>query len=81
MNVNALYGPRSIAFAEAMGKNGEIFHLYRRRLPDGIEFIEANKRVDNKIVYKAETLEELAQITGMDPTVLKSQVQRYNGFL
>ena len=81
LNVNALYGPRSIAFADAMERTGEIFSIFTGEgFPAGIEFIEANQRVDDKIVYRAETLEELAQKTGMDPEVLTAQVERYNQF-
>ena len=78
-NVNALYGPRSIAFADAMERTGEIFSIFTAEgFENGIQFIEDNNRVDNKNVYKADTLEELAEITGMDVDNFVSQVERYN---
>lgn len=81
LNVNALYGPRSIAFADAMERTGEIFSIFTEEgFASGIEFIETNNRIDDKTVYKADTLEELAQKTGMDPQVFADQVDRYNGF-
>ncbi len=81
-NTNSLYGPRSIAFAEAMGETGKIFSIFTAEgFANGIDFIEANNRVDNKIVYKADTLEELAELTGMDPDTFVAQVERFNGFV
>lgn len=81
LNVNALYGPRSIAFADAMKRTGEIFSIFSAEgFKDGIDFIEANNRVDDKLVYKAETLEQLAEKTGMNPEILKAQAERYNQF-
>ncbi|MFQ8582888.1 MAG: FAD-binding protein [Holdemania massiliensis] len=81
LNVNALYGPRSIAFADAMERTGEIFSIFTEEgFASGIEFIETNNRIDDKTVYKADTLEELAQKTGMDPQVFADQVDRYNDF-
>ena len=80
-NVNALYGPRSIAFADAMGRTGKIFSIMTAEgFPAGIEYIEANGRVDDKNVFKADTLEELAEKTGMDPETFVAGVERYNGF-
>ncbi len=79
LNVNALYGPRSIAFADAMERTGEIFSIFTAEgFENGIQFIEDNDRVDNVNVYKADTLEELAEITGMDAENLVAQVERYN---
>lgn len=81
LNVNALYGPRSIAFAEAMNRTNEIFSIFTHEgFEAGIDFIEANNRVDEKIVYKADTLEELAEKTGMNSEILINQVNRYNQF-
>lgn len=80
-NVNALYGPRSIAFADAMERTGEIFSIFTAEgFEAGIAYIEENNRVDDKNVYKADTLEELAEKTGMDPAVFTAQVERYNEF-
>lgn len=80
-NVNALYGPRSIAIADAMKRTGKVFSIFTAEgFPGGIEFIEANGRVDGRTVFKADTLEELAAQTGMDPAVFTAQVERYNGF-
>ena len=80
-NVNALYGPRSIAFADAMARTGKIFSIMTAEgFPAGIEFIENNGRVDGKNVFKADTLEELAEQTGMDPEKFVAGVERYNGF-
>ena len=81
LSVNAAYGPRSIAFAQAMQDTGAVYGIYSASgFANGVEYIEANDRVDNQIVYKADTLEELAELTGMDPEVLTQQVERYNGF-
>lgn len=80
-NVNSLYGPRSIAFADAMERTGVIFSLFTTEgFEAGISYIEENNRVDDVTIYKADTLEELAEKTGMDPEVLTAQVERYNGF-
>ena len=80
-NTNALYGPRSIAFADAMARTGKIFSIFTATgFPGGIQFIEANGRVDNKEVYKADTLEELAALTGMNAETFVAGVERYNGF-
>lgn len=80
-NVNSLYGPRSIAFADAMERTGVIFSLFTAEgFEAGISYIEENNRVDDVTIYKADTLEELAEKTGMDPEVLTAQVERYNGF-
>ncbi|MCI5927003.1 MAG: FAD-dependent oxidoreductase [Pseudoflavonifractor capillosus] len=78
-NVNALYGPRSIAFADAMERTGKIFSIFTAEgFENGIAFIEENGRVDNKNIYKADTLEELAEKTGMDVENFTAQVARYN---
>ncbi len=78
-NVNALYGPRSIAFADAMERTGKIYSIFTAEgFPAGIEFIEANSRVDGTTVVKADTLEELAELTGMDVENFVAQVARYN---
>lgn len=80
-NVNSLYGPRSIAFADAMERTGVIFSLFTAEgFEAGISYIEENNRVEDVTIYKADTLEELAEKTGMDPEVLTAQVERYNGF-
>lgn len=79
LNVNSLYGPRSIAFAKAMEETGKIYSIFTKEgFENGIQFIEDNNRVDNKNVYKADTLEELAEITGMDANTFVEQVNRYN---
>ena len=79
LNVNALYGPRSIAFADAMERTGKIYSIFTAEgFENGIQFIEDNGRVDNESVYKADTLEELAELTGMDPENFVAQVERYN---
>ena len=79
LNVNSLYGPRSIVFAKAMEKTGKIYSIFTKEgFESGIQFIEDNNRVDNKNVYKADTLEELAEITGMDVDTFVEQVNRYN---
>ena len=79
LNVNALYGPRSIAFADAMERTGEIFSIFTAEgFENGIQFIEDNDRVDNVNVYKADILEKLAEITGMDADTLVAQVEGYN---
>lgn len=78
-NVNALYGPRSIAFADAMERTGKIFSIFTAEgFENGISFIEENGRVDDKNIYKADTLEELAEKTGMDVENFTAQVARYN---
>ena len=78
-NVNALYGPRSIAFADAMERTGKIFSIFTAEgFENGIAFIEENDRVDDKNIYKADTLEELAEKTGMDVENFTAQVARYN---
>ena len=78
-NVNALYGPRSIAFADAMERTGKIFSIFTAEgFENGIAFIEENGRVDDKNIYKADTLEELAEKTGMDVENFTAQVARYN---
>lgn len=78
-NVNALYGPRSIAFADAMERTGKIFSIFTAEgFENGIAFIEENGRVDDKNIYKADTLEELAEKTGMDAENFTAQVARYN---
>ncbi len=78
-NVNSLYGPRSIAFADAMERTGVIYSIFTAEgFENGIQFIEDNDRVDNVNVYKADTLEELAEITGMDADNFVAQVERYN---
>ncbi len=80
-NVNALYGPRSIAIADGMNRTGKIFSIFTADgFTSGIEFIEANDRVDDKTIFKADTLEELAEKTGMDIDTFVSGVDRYNGF-
>ena len=79
LNVNSLYGPRSIVFAKAMEETGKIYSIFTKEgFENGIQFIEDNNRVDNKNVYKADTLEELAEITGMDANTFVEQVNRYN---
>ncbi len=79
LNVNSLYGPRSIVFAKAMEETGKIYSIFTKEgFESGIQFIEDNNRVDNKNVYKADTLEELAEITGMDVDTFVEQVNRYN---
>lgn len=79
LNVNSLYGPRSIVFAKAMEETGKIYSIFTKEgFENGIQFIEDNNRVDNKNVYKADTLEELAEITGMDANTFVKQVNRYN---
>lgn len=78
-NVNALYGPRSIAIADAMERTGKIFSIFTAEgFENGIAFIEENGRVDDKNIYKADTLEELAEKTGMDVENFTAQVARYN---
>lgn len=78
-NVNALYGPRSIAFADAMERTGKIFSIFTAEgFENGIAFIEENGRVDDKNIYKADTLKELAEKTGMDVENFTAQVARYN---
>jgi fumarate reductase flavoprotein subunit len=80
-NVNSLYGPRSIAFADAMERTGKIYSIFTAEgFESGIQFIEDNNRVDGVEIFKADTLEELAQLTGMDPENFVAQVERYNGF-
>ena len=80
LNVNSLYGPRSIVFAKAMEETGKIYSIFTKEgFENGIQFIEDNNRVDNKNVYKADTLEELAEMTGMDANTFVEQVNRYNG--
>lgn len=79
LNVNSLYGPRSIVFAKAMEETGKIYSIFTKEgFENGIQFIEDNNRVDNKNVYKADTLEELAEMTGMDANTFVEQVNRYN---
>lgn len=79
LNVNSLYGPRSIVFAKAMEETGKIYSIFTKEgFENGIQFIEDNNRVDNKNVYKADTLEELAEIIGMDANTFVEQVNRYN---
>ena len=79
LNVNSLYGPRSIVFAKAMEETGKIYSIFTKEgFENGIQFIEDNNRVDNKNVYKADTLEELAEMTGMDANTFVKQVNRYN---
>ena len=79
LNVNSLYGPRSIVFAKAMEETGKIYSIFTKDgFENGIQFIEDNNRVDNKNVYKADTLEELAEMTGMDANTFVEQVNRYN---
>ena len=79
LNVNSLYGPRSIVFAKAMEETGKIYSIFTKEgFESGIQFIEDNNRVDNKNVYKADTLEELAEKTGMDVDTFVEQVNRYN---
>ena len=78
-NVNALYGPRSIAIADAMERTGKIFSIFTAEgFENGIAFIEENGRVDDKNIYKADTLEELVEKTGMDVENFTAQVARYN---
>lgn len=78
-NVNALYGPRSIAFADAMARTGKLFSIFTAEgFENGISFIEENGRVDDETIYKADTLEELAEKTGMDVDNFTAQVARYN---
>ncbi len=78
-NVNGLYGPRSIAFAKAMKETGKVYSIFTKDgFENGIQFIEDNNRVDNKEIFKADTLEELAKLTGMDEETFTSQVARYN---
>ena len=80
-NANALYGPRSIAFSDAMGRTGKLYSIFTASgFPGGIKFVEDNQRVDNKEVFKADTLEELAKLTGMNPETFVAGVERYNGF-
>ncbi len=80
-NVNALYGPRSIAFAQAMERTGKIYSIFTAEgFEAGVNFMEENGRVDDQTVFKADTLEELAGKTGMDPQIFVEQVERYNGF-
>ncbi len=79
LNVNSLYGPRSIVFSKAMEETGKIYSIFTKEgFENGIQFIEDNNRVDNKNVYKADTLEELAEMTGMDANTFVEQVNRYN---
>lgn len=79
LNVNSLYGPRSIAFAKAYKETGKLFSIFTKEgFESGIQYIEDNNRVDNENVYKADTLEELAEITGMDKDLFVEQVNRYN---
>lgn len=79
LNINSLYGPRSIVFAKAMEETGKIYSIFTKEgFENGIQFIEDNNRVDNKNVYKADTLEELAEMTGMDANTFVEQVNRYN---
>ncbi len=80
-NTNALYGPRSIAFSDAMARTGKIYSIFTAAgFPAGIQFIEENQRVDGKEIFKADTLEELAELTGMNPETFTAGVERYNGF-
>lgn len=80
-NTNSLYGPRSINYAKAMKETGKIFAIFTPEgFANGIEFIEANNRVDNVNIFKADTLEALAEATGMDAETFTAQVERYNGF-
>ena len=79
LNVNSLYGPRSIVFAKAMEETGKIYSIFTKEgFENGIQFIEDNNRVDNKNDYKADTLEELAEMTGMEANTFVEQVNRYN---
>ena len=81
LNVNSLYGPRSIVFAQAMKDTGAIWSIYTSEgNSDVVDFIENNNKVDDKIVYKADSIEELANKTGMDPTVLQENIDTYNGY-
>ncbi len=47
-------------------------------IPNAMEVLEAG--IQAGIVYKADTLEELAAKTGMDPANLKKTVETYNGY-
>jgi len=78
-NTSSLYGPRSIDYAKAMKETGAVFAIYTNNiLPGAIELIENEGRVDGYNIYKADTLEDLAAQTGMDPDTLVAQVARYN---
>lgn len=59
---------------------GIYVHNYEKltNLPVEIEADAANPERTN--VYKGESIEELADKIGVDPKVLKAEVERYNGF-
>ena len=63
----------------AMERTGKIYSIFTAEgFPAGIEFIEENGRVDGETIVKADTLEELAELTGMDVDNFVAQVERYN---
>ena len=51
LNVNSLYGPRSIVFAKAMEETGKIYSIFTKEgFESGIQFIEYNNRKLLKVV-------------------------------
>lgn len=74
-NVNALYGVRSLRITEAYNETGAVWTIVDGNVP-GFEVCESF--AGNGNVFKADTIEELAAATGMNPDTLAASVARYN---
>lgn len=74
-NTNALYGVRSLRVTEAYNKTGAVWTIVDGNA-SGVEVCE--QYVGNGQVFKADTIEELAGLTGMDKDTLVASVARYN---
>ncbi len=71
-------------FKETVSGPATIYLGYQGAIPAGIPIPNAMEVLETGIqagiVYKADTLEELAAQTGMDPATLKKTVETYNGY-
>ncbi|MCF0114329.1 MAG: FAD-dependent oxidoreductase [Erysipelotrichaceae bacterium] len=62
-------------FANAYKDTGAVYDIFDADT-EGVDVLEAN--LDNSHVYKAETLEELAEMIDMDPAALQTTVDEFN---
>jgi flavocytochrome c len=74
-NANAHYGVRSMRITEAYNETGAVWTIVDGNAT-GVEICE--EYVGKGQVFKADTIEELAVLTGMDQDTLVASVARYN---
>jgi fumarate reductase flavoprotein subunit len=75
-STSAPNGVRSLRINKAITETGVVWAIVDSTLQETSALCEGH--IDNKNVFKGNTLAELAQKTGMDPATLTAAVERYN---